>query len=423
MAQKPSKKIVCAYGFDKLGLGIAATVETEAYVLKFESYDTAKPLENADGIVIPSGIFEIFERHSTGIEPYTTCESDTHRMAEIEKQVFNAIERGSWVCFLLRELNNGYQNKWWNTDLAKKLTNQMFEYVGGHDPNPHVESKVDEFRDFFHRHGIGRTTMATPRKKSITRVLATSLNGEEIFSAEVGGKFFFLPFKSIPHSNPKDLVALVESAARCVISYKQRNDLYLPTWIESIGFKTEAAIVKKIKALEERLIDLKAESVRWENYKAILCASGRSLNEAVVAVLRTFFLLNLKSDEAYIEDALIYDSKGNPKFVVEIKGVNGGVKRDHINQVDSHRERLSLPPSLPGLLIVNDFADIAGYDERKAKSIDPLHVDLARKQNVRILRTTTLLDFMLEMEDVPDRSGIFLSACLAGDPLVKVPTK
>jgi hypothetical protein len=112
---------------------------------------------------------------------------------------------------------------------------------------------------------------------------------------------------------------------------------------------------------------------------------------------------------------------GKPSFVVEIKGVSGGLKRDHVNQVDSHRERLHISPDVPGLLIINDFSDIDGLDMRKARTFDPLHLGHAEKLNIKILRTTTLFEIIRALEDEKDRGGKLIQLCLDGKPMVELP--
>jgi hypothetical protein len=188
--------------------------------------------------------------------------------------------------------------------------------------------------------------------------------------------------------------------------------------VESIRFQAEARIAEEIASSEQRVIQLREEARLWRSYKGILSASGPSLNEAVVIVLRSFFGLNLKSEETYVEDAIVYKSDGSSAFVVEIKGVNGGIKRDNVNQVDSHRERLQIGHEIPGLLIINDFCDTQDFDERKRKQIDKNHLSLAKAQNVKILRTTTLMELMLATEDRADRGSVFLRQCKAGEPVV-----
>ena len=412
--------MVYAYGFDKIGYGGMAEGEDDGFNLRFISYRSTDSFESAEGIVIPSGIFEDFETRGAAWQAYTICNPDKHRLADREKQMLNAYNAGAWVCFLLGRLDNGSRGEWADTDLAKKLANQMFQGVHGHDPQPHVESKADEFREFFKTYGIARTSLGSPRYDAKTRILATSSGGKVVYAAELGGSFFFLPYKSL-NDIGAELTPLLSSVIRGIVAYKQRNDLYLPDWVESIEFQAEKRLAQAISEGEARLGALKQEAMVWRNYKAILTASGRVLNTAIVNVLRTFFGLNLHSQEEYIEDAIIYGPSNEPAFVVEIKGVNGGIKRDNINQLDSHRERLGISHEIPGLLIINDFADVDGLEERRAKPIDLNHLELAMRQNVRILRTTALLDLMFAAEQGNDRASMFMSACLAGNPVVLAP--
>jgi hypothetical protein len=79
-----------------------------------------------------------------------------------------------------------------------------------------------------------------------------------------------------------------------------------------------------------------------------------------------------------VEDAMIQED-GLPLYVVEVKGVSGGVKREYINQVDSHRERRSLTPEVPGWLIINDFMGTEGLEKRIDKTFDSHLMDHAKK--------------------------------------------
>jgi len=170
------------------------------------------------------------------------------------------------------------------------------------------------------------------------------------------------------------------------------------------------------------MTQLRERQVVWHNYKGILSASGEALRALVVQVLRDFFGLTLKSDEQYVEDGIIYDDLGMPVFILEVKGVNGGLKREHVNQVDSHRELLGLCAEIPGLLILNDCMDMDGLEQRKKKEFDPMQLDHAKKLNVKILRTTTLIELMIEAESNPDRKNRFRRLCSEARPMV-VPHK
>ena len=50
--------------------------------------------------------------------------------------------------------------------------------------------------------------------------------------------------------------------------------------------------------------------------------------------------------------------------VIEIKGVKGNFTRANVNQVDSHRERLKLPPTTPGILVMNTLMGVGSLQEK-----------------------------------------------------------
>lgn len=421
MKKNATKPIIYAYGFDKAGfITPSELLETKNYIIRFLGYAVEQSLEEADGIILPSGIFEEFKSESGygGTSRWVEC--DTDHLAKREKEVFQNFNKGGWTAFLLRSVNNGRANEWQNEDLAKRFLNAFFWNIKRHDANPHVHCKADEFANYLHDFGINRTTFGNAKGKHNPRVLAG--DAHDMVAAEILGKFFFLPLPSI-NKGRTEVISLVTKCADAILEYRRRNELYLPPWIESIEFDTEKRLSDEIKNLEDRVIQGREEMDKWRRFKGILSASGRPLNSLVVEVLRDFFGLNLQSEEAYIEDAIIFDDSNKPLFVVEIKGVNGGLKRDHVNQVDSHRERLSISAEIPGLLILNDFTDIDGLQPRMTKEFDPTHLAHAEKLNVKILRTTTLLEIMRSVEQTTERSKSFFELCLAGNPLVKVLAK
>lgn len=95
--------------------------------------------------------------------------------------------------------------------------------------------------------------------------------------------------------------------------------------------------------------------------------------------------------DEYREDLKILDDKSAPLVFCEVKGVNRGVKREHVNQADSHRERADLPATFPALLILNTHIKNARDLEEKDKDVPMEQVVHAKKNNVLILRTLDLL--------------------------------
>ena len=112
----------------------------------------------------------------------------------------------------------------------------------------------------------------------------------------------------------------------------------------------------------------------------------------VISLLESIFGLRVQSEERCIEDARVLDSEGKIIAVMEIKGVKRNFSRDDVNQVDSHRERLALPPDAPGLLIMNTMMGVKSLDEKN----EPPHPDIIKKavqDKVLLVRTLDLLRY------------------------------
>ena len=95
-------------------------------------------------------------------------------------------------------------------------------------------------------------------------------------------------------------------------------------------------------------------------------------------------------DDKLIEDASIRNPNGEIRAVIEIKGVKGSFKREHVNQVDSHRERLGVGPDTPGILLMNTYKDVNSLENKDERP----HPDIVRKaadDGVLLVRTLDLL--------------------------------
>ena len=88
---------------------------------------------------------------------------------------------------------------------------------------------------------------------------------------------------------------------------------------------------------------------------------------------------------------ILSDDRTSVLILCEIKGTNGGVKREHINQADNHREKTNRPANFPTLLIVNTGIKNARSLAEKDRTIEPEQVRHATKNGILILRTLDLL--------------------------------
>jgi hypothetical protein len=418
--QENQKPLVYAYAFDAAGFTMPTTgVDSPGYALRFLPYESTSTLDEADALIIPSGVFEeIYGEEDMFGYRQSGLRFAPDLLVLREKQLVNAFKRGAWIVFLLRRVDNG-NGRWANTDLAKKILNMFARGVHPVERNAYLACKADEFRTYLDRFGIAQTEFWIKNEKSDARVLAEA-DGTPV-AMEINGQFFFIPFFTTT-ATALEATTVATLVVNSVLEYKRKHDVHLPTWLRTIQFEGERRLASEIEELEERIIELKEQQARWERYKAMLCTSGGNLNEIVVEILRDYFGLPLVSEERFVEDAIVANDDGTPRLVVEIKGVNGGLKRDNVNQVDSHRERLGLRPEVTGLLIIGDFMDVDGIEPRLEKTFDRQHLVHARAINVKILRAVTLFQLMREVEaaGVDERKARFFDLCEAADPIVEV---
>ena len=107
-------------------------------------------------------------------------------------------------------------------------------------------------------------------------------------------------------------------------------------------------------------------------------------------------------------------SEGKLVALIEVKGVDGGIQRQQINQLDSHRERNGLPPETPAVLIINPQMRSKSLEHRRNTTV--AHISHAESQNILIVRTIDLLDFAKEIEtfNIEKRREILLEKFTTG---------
>jgi len=104
MSKKAPKPIIYAYGFDKCRFMLPSSPhETNEFVVKFFAYESDCSFEEADGLIIPSGIFEeiYWENDYLGGREQK-IRFDKAVLAAREKQLYNAFKSGVWTLFMLK---------------------------------------------------------------------------------------------------------------------------------------------------------------------------------------------------------------------------------------------------------------------------------------------------------------------------------
>jgi hypothetical protein len=202
------------------------------------------------------------------------------------------------------------------------------------------------------------------------RALATVRS--DVVGMTIGDSRFFVP-SLIPENIPERIEEYFKLLAEALTSCRNKLIAELPEWVDSFRFSDEMALMRQRSAPSDELRRLDQEIAAIRRLKTILLFDGARLVEEVANALQQGLGFVVGREEKYREDSAIFDSQGQVLVLAEVKGTNRGVKREHINQADSHRERSGLAPDFPTLLIMNTHI-------RSARRIDEKDVEIAAEQ-------------------------------------------
>ena len=406
------------YGFDKLRFDLPdePLVIPNVGKIEFIDFNSTKSLDEADGVVIPQGIFESYsiKRH---FNIYTVVQCEKNQLMERYKQINNMLKDNKWVCFLVRQMVDrvpqGYESEdISDIDLCKVILNYIDIKRSSVDQGLVSASLRDEFKTYAAKYGVAQTIFDTyySNRDKVSALLKSSRN---IVGFEYESIIFFLPFHSTKFGTT-DLTELAALVITSILDYRSKKIIELPEWLNKFEFNAEIGLKQELEELSKKFIDTEAKLNSWKNFKSILTTSGENLKKAAINILENYFSLLIDPIDEGIEDAKLLDSSNNVVAFLEFKGTNKGIKRENINQIDSARERRGLDASTCGILIINNEMKLAGIDERLNTSVQTDHIKHARNMNVLIIRAIDLLYFMKHIESSNDRNRKFLNLINSG---------
>ena len=423
--KKPAKELtIFAYGFEKAGFRVPTEVVPLEGVgqLLFVRQNEPVKLDDSDGVIVPSGIFESFELKEGWNSSYWEVYCDKDLLIEKEKQVRNLLMDRKWVCFLVGEIKDRlgrHRDKdVSDTDLCKRILNAFRvgrETFG--DAVQTVTSKCSEFDSFIREYGVAKTVLE-PVEGDDFNTLASV--GKYVVGAEFLRRAFFLPFHTT-RTDATNTALLATQVARAVLEYIERRKEEVPGWADKFEFASEQALRSEFSILREKTEKVTADIERWREYKSILVTSGDVLRDRLVQILRQYFGLTVDPTDEFKEDAKVLDAEGKTLVLVECKGTNKGIKREYIGQVNFHRDRAGLDQSLPGILFINDNNTEIDLAKRHDEPVPVDQVKYAKSLNVLVVRTIDLLFLMRQLEkvDTPKRADAFMSLVRSGGGLLK----
>lgn len=343
-------------------------------------------------------------------------------MLERAKQVFNLIRDEKWVCFLVGEIVDKVPHGYSyvdikDTDLCKKLLNAFRvqrETVPGLSS---VLSIENEFISYIKEYGVAKTVLKVQHLQS-SKYRTIAIAGENIVGIECLNKVFFLPFHTVKRETNTS-TSIVRTVTQAILDYRQKRIVEIPDWVNEFQFSSEENVRSKISLLLDQTNKLQSQLSSWRGYKAILTTSGDILKDRIIKILKDFFQLKIDPIDNNREDAKIIDEDGKVLVLIEVKGTKTGVRREYINQVDSHRERNELPVSFPGVLFINNEMSITGIQKRLETKVPDEHIKHAKNSNTLIVRTIDLLFFMRHFENKPDRKDKLINLLLSGGGWLK----
>ena len=171
------RETVFAYGFDQAGFTTThdPISVNSTDTVQFVDFYSSRNLNEADGVIIPQGIFEKMETRTdlfSGLfGDKTFVLVDKSLLLERERQVFNLLRDGKWVCFLVGEITDQiaqglHSEPISDTDLCKRILNA---FMIDRRRRYHLESPLDlkvrdeEFELYLRRYGRARTVFELPQ--------------------------------------------------------------------------------------------------------------------------------------------------------------------------------------------------------------------------------------------------------------------
>jgi hypothetical protein len=295
-----------------------------------------------------------------------------------------------------------------NTDLVKRELNyEGFRRFDVGTRVAHLDSCRSELDRFCELSGAACTYFVNHNNDLDLRPLAKV--GDRLVGMALEGNEFFLP-TLLPEAHR--ISEYFQILAEAIVAIRNKLLTDIPPWVEAFKFPQEMSDLERLDEIAEERRSKEAELELFKEFKRVLVADGEALVNAVVATLREGFAMEVNSTDERREDIKIQGTDGKPILFGEIKGTNAGVKREYINQADSHRERAGLTPSFPTILIINTHMKNARTVAEKDQPVPAEQIAHATKIRVLILRTLDLVRLLRQMQEGKvDRNKVLEVLC------------
>jgi hypothetical protein len=365
------------------------------FTISYEPLDTKRRLDEYDGVLVFQRTFENLTYKTGNWEGYwehSVYQDDLDRRTKETKLL---LDKGGFVCFVLCHplVDRDGSRSFETTDLVKRYLRgpTLYRYDFG-SRVVNVRSSINEFERFIASFGAAYSHFryyADDASALEIRPFATA--GGHIVGMIFGSQVVFIP-SMIPTWSVDVAQEYFEVLIDAIVTTLRKLKVDVPLWARELKFEEESELAAKKQELLQELSTIDARAEEMDRMKRVLVADGTVLVEEVAFVLEHGLNFQTEVIENFKEDLkLLSDDRSELLALCEVKGMNRGVKREHINQADSHRERANLPDDFPTLLIVNTGIKSARSVEEKNQAIDSEQIRHAAQIHVLVLRTIDLL--------------------------------
>lgn len=381
---------IMIYGIERFGLQIPAPIKTGNYELFVEPFDSPKRFYEFDGVILFQRTFENVQSTGSLWNSATVyIETEKYQLDKREKEANILIQNGGFICFILCRpfLDMVDERDYRNTDLVKRSLNWTNFYRQDlHKSTTYVRAVRSEFVRFMNLYGMAYTHFTNYNGDLPWSILAKS--DDLIVGFILGTQELFIS-SLIPEQH--HVSEYFEILCESIVSIVNKLVYDIPEWVRTFKFSEEysseerkGVLISEIKQIDERMVIL-------NNFKRILLCDGDLLVNSVTDILKKGLGFRVDDFEEYREDLKLLDASDSPMAFCEVKGTNAGVKREHVNQADSHRERAGLTSDFPAILIINTHIKNSRSIIEKDKAVPSEQIQHAARNSVLILRTIDLL--------------------------------
>lgn len=383
---------VLIYGIEKKALKAPREpVRTRNFCLYFEPFSTQRRFQEFDGVVLFQGIFEHFEWKRGLMDSYLEHSCQNNELDKRKKEAELLLGGGGFLCFLLSQpfIDREDGKDFRGSDLSKYHLNYSSFYRENFQQRiAQLSIKSDEFRKFLEIYGAASSHFHHYNQSIEWHVIAEAAG--RVAGMIINRTEYFIP-TLIPDNIPEVIQEYFTLLADALTSTASKLHQELPSWVAQFSFLEETQLDSELTALEARMAVIAQRKAELSRYKSILALSSNALVASVVDVLVHGFGIPVDTHDELREDFKMLDDKGQPFCLCEVKGTNKSLKREHLNQADSHRERSGFQEDFPAVIIINTHMKNARSVVEKDQEIAREQILHARKMSVLILRTIDLL--------------------------------